>query len=181
MGAGFCKDEKGNVMLSEQEEYHQVYKFSKIFDEYNPKGIGIEYNVFNLEENYAGTVDGLWYMKAGKYSTGSPGKYHTIEEGNYIIDEKSGSTVDKNAYRQASAYSKAHDEELKGVFIIHTNANNKIGYRVYYLDRQALDKHYQVFLHISSVWNDENENFEPKKFDLPAILKQKEKDNASEK
>jgi len=160
-----------------QEEYLQVYRFVKLMDILQPDVIESESKVYNLNVGYAGTLDLLMNIQAGKYKINGT-KPIDIPLGVYLCDIKSGKTIPDETWMQIAAYSKAYklarpDVNICGGMIIHTNSTTKLsieGLAVKIKSAEELEEDYNNFLKVFEVWKVNPTVSAPKIFELPEII-----------
>lgn len=115
----------------------------------------IEFVTFDLEAQYAGTVDALVklvYEDKVEYA---------------IVDWKTGKHVGDTAYLQTAAYAKSVSKligyPVTRTIIVQLGLNlNKDGYKTYTHAGQDLENDFIDFNHTKAVWLRENKNEKPK-------------------
>lgn len=167
---------KGVLILSEQQEMLEVWRLKKFFDIVKPKVIASEMTVYSETYGYAGTLDMLWYIEAGKYDLGDKVFFEVAESGNYVLDLKTGGEDDANYPEQLSAYCRAVTEcdvECKGAMIVYTNSKTKKGIEGLKIEQFNLDElryHFDGFINQYKIWIKKAPK-QPKIFDLPTVLR----------
>lgn len=164
------------IVLTEQQQHLEVYRFAKWVEEVKPQMVYSELKIASMQYEYAGTLDGIFDIKDGLYSVNGS-KPIEIKEGRYLIDYKTGKEVDDNYFMQLSAYLKAYEEEdrdneISGGIIIHTNAQTKgkiEGLKTVVRTREELELDFQDFLAVKKVF-DRTNSIKPKIIELPSIL-----------
>ncbi len=166
---------KPYLILKEQQEQLEVWRFVQWCKAVNPKFIANELMVFSLQYSYAGTLDNIFDIQGGKFEINGT-KPIEIPTGRYIIDLKTGGEDDKGHSKQLASYMTAYEEDrekdIDGGIIIYTNAQTKgkiEGLKTVLYSREQLEEQFQKFLNIKKVW-DEYGMEKPKIFELPAIL-----------
>lgn len=159
-----------------QDEMHDLLKLSKFHEIVKPEIIMTEGTVYSLEDNDAGTVDALYKIQGGSYLVNGS-KPLKLESGVYVVDLKTGSVVDKNAYRQTAAYVKCilrmKIANPIGTIILHTQSKNKagiegLGVLVHTQEEVAQDlREYRL---ISDLWMVEHGQDTPRVFEFPSII-----------
>jgi len=164
------------VIVQYQDEMYDLLKLSKFLSIVKPKIISTETTVYSLEDEDAGTLDALYHIEEGKYLVnGSKPLY--LEKGLYVADLKTGSMVDKSAYRQTSSYvncvRKMGIGNPVGTLILHTQGKNRSaieGFSVHLRTGDDLARDYQEFRMVSDLWMAEHRNDTPKVFEFPTLL-----------
>jgi hypothetical protein len=100
-----------------------------------------------------------------------------LPRGKYIVDLKTGSTIDDNAYMQTAAYGSAFEEmdgkNLVGSLMIHTGAKNRTGIEglaTHYRNRDEMLNDFEDYRHAASLWERKNANAKPKVFEFPMLI-----------
>lgn len=175
--AKIFEEKGGNVaVLQYQDEMYQVFKLQKWIAAVNPKIIASEITVYDLANNDAGTADNVIEVNGGSYLV-SGAKPITIMPGKYVVDLKTGSTVDEDAFQQTAAYAgcllSMGQTGIVGTIIIHTGSKNKGGIEglgTLVRDREQWPKDYENYRLVSKVWEMKNQGASPKVFDLPTMI-----------
>jgi hypothetical protein len=165
-----------------QEEWVQLVKFKKWYEELKPEVLKLEYIVYSLRHLFAGRMDLLVRLKEGTYNTGfsTPVK---IPAGIYLGDVKSGKGIHGSHY-QTAAYTVAVEEmvaliekltkiKIEGTFTLHLNAGTKRGWKMIVRDREQMKDDFQTALHAFCVWKKENANLTPRVFEMPQTIQLK--------
>lgn len=181
-------DEKGlgNLLKHSdysQEEWVQLVRFTKWYEELKPEILKLEWIVYSLKHLFAGRMDLLVKLKEGKYNTGfsEPVK---IPAGIYLGDTKSGKGIHGADYQTAS-YAMAVEEmtaliegltkiKIKGTFTLHLNAGTRQGWKMIVRDRKQMREDFQTALHAFYVWKKENSNLTPRVFEMPQTIRLKQ-------
>ena len=160
-----------------QEEFYKTYLAKQWLECLNPTIERIEYTVFNIAEQYAGTVDVLIKVKAGDYMVNGS-KPVPLETGYYVVDWKTGKSITDSAYRQQAAYYKALKpilkDDLKGSLIVHLGSSTRrgiAGLSTIALDEEKNEEYFKDFQAVKTLWRRLNPNVLPKIFDMPSELK----------
>lgn len=159
-----------------QDEYLDILKLTEFMKIVKPEILACEMTVYSLENNDAGTLDGLYRIKGGKYLVNGS-KPLDIQEGVYVVDLKTGSMVDKNAYRQTAAYAACVKEmgiaDPIGTIILHTQSKNRGGIEglgVHLRNIEQMNADYLSYRIVSSLWDDENKESAPRNFQFPSMI-----------
>ncbi len=172
------KKQHGNnvVILFDQFQYLQAFRFKRFLEEVNPEQITTEQTVFSHKHRYAGTLDYKFFLRAGKYSINGS-KPVELEEGWYIADLKSSNYLSPDNYLQLAAYWEAEVEQngsdIIGALLIHTNASTRTGIEglgVKLITPDDKDDYFDQFLKIYEVWKINPSPSAPKVFQMPREL-----------
>lgn len=172
------------TILQYQDEMLDLIKLQRLVKELKPKMIESEKVVYCLETNDAGTVDNIWDIEAGSYFINGS-KPLTVEAGRYIVDLKTGSVVDDNAYLQIASY--AHcvssmkqlegnyaDSNIQGTLILHTGSSNKSGiegFSAKLRNNAEKNKDYEDYRLAAKLWERKHSGDTPKVFEFPSLIK----------
>ena len=166
-------DGKNYLIIENQQDALEFYRFTQIFNLLKPVHIASEFNLYNLRLMYAGTGDLLWEMKEGEIKNGR--NVVRFENGIYLFDVKTGKEDALNYPKQISAYIEAlklmNNIDVRGGGIIYTNADTKTGIegtKIVVYTKEELEKHFQQFLHILAI-DQEYSSDKPKVIELPTI------------
>lgn len=164
---------QGKELLVEeftQEEWIQLMRFLEFYKSINPVLFGEpETIVYDLKNNYAGTLDMPVWIKGGMYNIGMS-KPIEIKEGFYVGDLKTGKSINQRYHYQTAAYAKALEKDIEGTFILWTGADTKSGWKMILRNRTEIESDFQGFLEIARVWDRENANTLPKQIEMPVKL-----------
>jgi len=170
-----------------QDEMFQLVKLKTFLDVVKPKIVASETIVYSETFRDAGTVDNVMEIEEGVYAVNGREKLK-LPKGLYIVDLKTGKTLDDNAYMQTAAYKNAWEEmgkgTIKGTLILHTGSTNKTGIPglgVPYRDSRECQKDFEDFRNVSSLWERKNAETRPTTFEFPSLLTIKEMTNANSK
>lgn len=167
--------EGGKLLASDfkQEAWVQVYRIQQWFESFKPEIVWTEHTVYSLEHFYAGTLDLCIELKGGKYDTGYD-KPIELPQGKYILDLKTGKSIDRLYYYQLASYKVAHEEmtgdKIVGTLILHTQADTKRGWKIIYRNIKEIETDFEMFTSIARVWKVENKDLTPKVFELPGEI-----------
>jgi len=167
--------QKPVYILHSQEEMIQVARWKKLIDTIKPEIISSEQQVHNFFHCYAGTLDQLWHLEAGTYLINGSTVKTKLETGLYVIDYKTGNTMDdEHVLEQLAAYIEAHPEKDKivGGIGIHLNARSKNGIdgvKLTVKSREELQPYWEKFLNLKKVFFDDLE-IQPKKYEIPQYI-----------
>ena len=168
-------------ILQDQDEMYQVWKFQRWMELLKPEVVGADLTVYSLTTRDAGTVDFVFKIAEGVYSVAGAKPLH-IPGGIYIVDLKSGAALYEEAKLQVSAYRKCYNEyrepgeQVCGALILHTNAKTKGGIKgltTELLTAEELDSDYEVYRHVTAVWEHEHKGDLPDIFEFPALIQLK--------
>lgn len=114
-----------------------------------------EFITYDLEEQYAGTVDKIIKIVYPTYSEYA------------VVDWKTGGSIYQTAYLQTSAYAKSTAKMIKRpverTIIIQLGMQlNAKGYRIYSHTGQEIDNDFLDFQHTKAVWLREHGNEKPR-------------------
>lgn len=172
--------QKPVVVIENQDEMYQLYKFQKWWEAVKPNMLLSESIVYSLEHKFAGTLDYVMQIETGEYDIAGS-KPLSLEKGNYIVDLKTSAQITDDYYLQIAAYSAALREglaiEIIGGLIIHTNATTKTGIEgltTKLRTKDELDSDFQDFLNVKKVWDRTLSSQKPKLFTFPNIISQTE-------
>ncbi len=163
------------MLIPNQDEMLQVYKFLKWMELVNPEILEIEKIIYNEKYEYAGTLDYLIEIKKdGEYEV-SGAKKLKLKKGFYVVDLKSGKNIDDDHYLQVSAYVNALKiKGLMGALIIHTNASTKSGIeglQTYYRTNLELKNDFKSFVNAHQLWKRKFASIKPKEIEIPTKIK----------
>lgn len=177
------------AILPTQEEMYQMTKLEKWYMTVKPFKTITESTVFSIRNRRAGTADNFLAIDEGEYKiNGSKSLY--LKKGLYVVDLKTGSTVDDDAYMQISDYAsmlfemaelgvewakELQDEfkEIAGGLIIHTSAKTKNGIEglaTLLRTKEELQQDQADMQSISVIWQRKNRNSKPDVFEFPAVI-----------
>lgn len=158
------------------EEYECLLSFTRWFEEVKPKIINREFIIVNKQENYAGMIDFVCEIEAGKYSRTE------YSGGIYIIDFKTSQNIWPSHKLQISAYRKG-DTKLK---IKLNECKMAILQLNYYRNKNRfkfteIEDKYDQFLAAKIIWENETKGIEPKQLNYPMSISLKENGNGEYK
>jgi hypothetical protein len=162
----------GNIIILRQEEFLPFYRYVQFHNLVNPEMLASEITAYNLIHGVAGTVDAVMHIKAGEYQVAGS-KPLKLDGGVYIVDLKTGKSIDDNYYMQVAAYAELlrNDfEDIRGALILHLEATTKTGIEglnTHVRTPSEMNSDWLDFQHVAAVWNRKNRNRVPKVFDLP--------------
>jgi len=166
------------VILRTQEEQFQIHKLQKQLKILKPKIVGVEVKVYDLENNDAGTVDGIYEIEEGDYLINGSKPLH-LEAGLYVEDFKSGAYLDEMVWLQLAPYAVMCEamfkKKIMGALITHTGANQikggVAGLATKYRDRETLfGKDYPAYRHAAALWEHKNKDREPETKEFPSFI-----------
>lgn len=169
-------------IVDDQSEMHDAWKLQEFLNIVKPKVLFSEVIVYDIENKDAGTVDAVLEIKEGTYFIDGS-KPVKLVGGVYVADLKSGKTVDSSAYKQMACYAKCaismgliEKEKVVGTLVLHTGAQTRSGiegFSAKLRTAEEVETDYAKYRRTAAVWQDENENFSPKVFDLPSFISYK--------
>lgn len=171
------ESKKGVMVLQDQQEMLELWRLDKFFNILKPKVIGTEMSVYSAVYGYAGTLDHLWYIEAGKYDLGDKVTFEIEKSGNYVLDIKTGGEDGNNYPEQLASYYNAVEEtgEMKvdGAIILYSNAQTKKGiegFKATQISVSELQYHFKGFIWQYNIWL-KKANKSPQVFDLPSLIR----------
>jgi hypothetical protein len=176
------KDNCQVVAITNQDEYHQVMKFVQFLEVVKPIQAISELIIHNKKLEYAGTLDLLLYLEAGKYAINGA-KPVELVTGWYLCDLKTSKDIQEDHYIQLSAYWKAYismfkqaKDKIVGSMILHTNASTKAGiagFSAKIRTLEELEDDFITFKIIHELWKRKPSVLAPKIFEMPILLSYK--------
>lgn len=166
------------AILRTQDEMWQMTKLSRQLAILKPKILGVEFTVYDLENNDAGTIDGVYEIEGGEYMINGA-KPLRIPGGIYVDDFKSGNYLDDNVWYQLAPYAVMAEKRLglkiAGALVTHTGANSIKsgipGLSTKLRPRETLfGRDYGIYRNLSTVWEAEHKDDQPEQFSFPSIL-----------
>lgn len=165
------------AVLRTQDEMLQVWKVKQQLDILKPEVVGVEMTVFDTEQMDAGTIDGIYRVKAGSYMI-SGSKPLVLKEGLYIYDLKTGSTVTDDVWLQLAPYMAMYEKRtgslVQGALVTHTSAKTKsgiAGLTTLYRSREDLVKNdYPDYRAASKLWMRDHANDQPRQYEFPSKI-----------
>lgn len=188
------KNEGNLAVIQYQDEMYDVWKLKKWVDVVNPEFIASELSVYRLkfqadivDENPvvttdwlasdAGTLDNLVRIKGGKYDINGK-KPLEIPEGVYVVDLKTGKSLDDGYNMQLAVYADCVEfldiEKVSGALILHTGSNLKSGIEglsTVLRNRDQIDNDLIDYESANKLWQRNNSKSKPKVFEFPAQIK----------
>lgn len=159
-------------ILNNQQEMLEVFRFQSWLNEVSPSALASEITIFSLLHKFAGTLDLLLTIKAGKYNINGE-KPIELPAGRFILDIKTGNEDDQNHPKQLAAYMQAYEEdsndEIVGGLIVYTNAKTKSGLKTVFYSRETLLIEFERFLDVKKVF-DHYSTIKPEMLTLPAKI-----------
>jgi hypothetical protein len=175
-------------VIENQDEHYDFLKLVQMFRLLKPRIVEAEKTVYNVEHREAGTADNILNIEEGEYMI-SGSKPLTLPGGLYIGDLKTGASVGSEAFQQISAYVHCAEsmgyDRFVGALIYHTQGASRSGIeglKVYFLNRDEIEQHYQDYRDISRVWERQGLGRKPIIRQMPCLVvleqpKEKEKEN----
>lgn len=173
-------DHVGNIaVIHEQDEQVDLWKLKRWHDILNPEYLQHEVILHSLTHKEAGTCDKVIQVKDGKYDINGA-KALSLPGGVYVVDLKTGKTVDDSSFMQIAAYREMmielgmyKREDFAGGIIVHTGAMTKGGIKglaTILRTTEELDQDYVDYRHASNLWLRKHKNDKPDVFEFPALL-----------
>ena len=144
-------------------EWQLINYFVDWFKKYKPITIAIETTVYDIENQFAGTVDYICLIDEGLLA----GKPETGKKVKCLIDWKTSGAIYETHKLQVAAYASCIPDNERA-FILRLGSRHKVHYE--FMEIENLDKYFQTFLHTKAIFNHENPDVEPRFIDLPEIL-----------
>lgn len=165
------------VVLEHSEHISTCLKIKQFLNITKPKIIFTEKTVFSHDLKSAGTLDGLVHIKQGTYKVNGRIPLD-LEEGNYLLDLKTGNSISEDHYLQVAAYIKCVldmklVDDIKGGLILHTNSANKTGipgFGVKVRLTREIQEDIEVYKHAYGLWSWKNKENRPQSYTVPAII-----------
>lgn len=165
------------AILPYQDEFHAILKLNAFYNEVHPEFVFNEKVVYSLSHKEAGTLDNLVKIKKGKYKINGMTPLE-LDSGYYVLDVKSGKEVYDENFLQVACYAHCVEEmklvpKVIGALVLHTSGKTKKGIEglsSYLRTSEDLEKDYEVYRHVSKVWEYKNSTSKPKVFDFPSII-----------
>ena len=175
--AGMLEETAGNLaVVRYQDEMYDLWKLQRWLEIVKPEIVGSEIITYSLENKDAGTADNLMRLNAGKYSINGS-KPLELPEGLYVVDLKTGASVDESAFMQTACYANNIKEmglgECVGTLILHTGAKTRSaieGLSTLYRSKEQMAEDYQTYRLASALWERKNADAKPDLFEFPALL-----------
>jgi len=171
------ENEGKTAILYSQEEMLSMYKMQQWDKIVNPKLMATEKTLYSMKYRDAGTADTIFEIKEGEYLVNG-NKPLRIKGGNYIHDLKTGKSIGNDSKMQVSCYLKMAEEmgiaKFEGALITHTQAKIKTGIAglaTILLTREDVEKYYNDYRNIASVWDSQFGTLKPKIFKIPTLIK----------
>lgn len=164
--------------IERQIEMLEINRVIKWFEIVKPQILESETIVYSLKREEAGTMDLLIKVpQSGEYMIGGATPV-TLIKGIYVVDLKSGKSVDDNALLQTSAYAHFYKEmkkkKINGTIIIHTNASTRKGIEglnTIVRTAKEMKDDFKDFCHVAKIWDrKQKESTKPKIFQFPSML-----------
>jgi len=175
-------------VLQDQDEMWQVAKFKAWLDEVKPEIVAWDKNVYDIEENEAGTIDFLFKIKEGFYNVAGKDPL-ALEGGYYVVDLKSSKQTQNEHFLQLATYIKmcakheVNEKEMQGGLLIYTNAlktkKGIEGLNTKLLHMRELDDYYSAYKNVAAIWERYNKNAHPRMLEFPSLITLREDVNVS--
>ena len=182
---GLIRDKQGNrapIQMAgfegtgayKQDEWIQIIRFQEFMATLKPEVLQTEAIVFNLLNNYAGTMDLLCELKAGEYTYGKRGKVTIPADGMYVGDIKTGKAIDDEYHFQTAAYAAASELQghvpVVGTFVLHLNNDSQAGWKMHMRNADETLVDLEQFHHARSLWFYKNTEKQPQVFTMPTVI-----------
>lgn len=172
-------------VLTNQDEMVAMQKLQKFHEEVKPEGIHAEMTVYDIKQKIAGTLDDAMLIEAGTYPVNGASGLIIPKTGIYLADLKNGNQVPESAWAQLATYTEAYESmghgPVEGAIILHTSALTKkgiAGFSATLKSRDELRPHFEIYKHLSAVWDARNPNFAAIAFSFPSIIQRKKENIA---
>ena len=166
---------EGDVIMYDQWEYFQVFRYYNIIKNLGAKRIASELPFVDTEVGYAGTIDLIADIKGGFVEHAMVNKIN-IPEGRYICDIKTGKYIHDDYQYQLGAYIKAYqktsDKKIAGGIILHLNPfnpRNENFAKIVYYDLEKIEKGFEIFDRLLYIWNS-RPHVKPKEYTFPSQI-----------
>lgn len=165
MTSSFVNPSNNQLEQLTLEEYECLLSFFQWYEEVKPEIISREFVVVNKKEGYAGMVDFVCEIKAGKYGRDE------YTGGKYLIDFKTSQYIWPSHELQVSAYRRAETKlpvnlaECKLAILQLGYKKNKKHYKF-----TEIEDKYDQFLAAKTIWANETKGIEPKQKDYPLSI-----------
>jgi hypothetical protein len=167
----------GLVVLHTQDEMVQIWKIQRQLEILKPKVLMAEKTLYDLETRDAGTLDAAYFIAGGQYKIAGANPLE-LEQGIYIEDLKTGSSVDKSVWLQEAKYAdmfeKRYGVQVKGGLVTHTSAQTKSGIKglttLFRPREKLLGQDLEAFYHASALWGRDHSEDEPETFEFPSLI-----------
>lgn len=164
------------AILNYQDEMLAIYRLSKWLQIVKPKVLASEMICYSLLTRDAGTIDNVMEIEAGEYPVNGKTPL-ALPKGRYIVDLKSGKSVDEDAFMQTAAYAKCYESmglgKIDGTLILHTGSGNRTGIEgvsTLYRSKAEVETDYADFRAASSLWERKSGDMRPKVFEFPSFI-----------
>jgi hypothetical protein len=168
-------------VLTEQSEMVDVWKLSRFYDVVKPKIDRCEFTVYSIAKDIAGTLDNSLKIQAGTYTVDGKELITIPKTGIYLVDLKTGNMVSESAWAQLAAYIEAFIDmmlgEPEGAIVLHTGSKKRTGIKglsCLLKTRKELQHDYNIYKHLSAVFNARNPNMGPTVFQFPTLIQRSE-------
>lgn len=181
--ANLTREADGNIaVIKYQDEMLALTKLQRCVEILKPKMISSERQIYSLVNNDAGTMDNDWEIAEGEYPINGA-KTLFIPGGRYVVDLKTGSVVDDNAFCQTAAYAKCAEEmeeaegksiKYQGTLVLHTSASTRKGiegFAALLRTKDQMEDDYKTYRITAELWERKNEGAAPRVFEFPSLIK----------
>ena len=166
------------IELKTQDEMLQLWKLQRFFELLNPTVLHAEQIVYSIEDDEAGTIDNAFMIEKGTYYVNGSKGLVIPESGVYVVDLKTGSTVDESVWMQLAPYVNCYRKmrlgDPRGAIVMHTSSKNKSGiegFGTLLRMNYELEEDYKNYKHAAALWRAKNKNFSPSVFEFPSLIK----------
>ena len=164
------------VVLPLQDEAVQVWRYSRFLREVHAEVMASEQTVFSPKLKVAGTLDQLLFIPKGAYLISGDKPVEFEEDGNWVVDIKSGQEDDDHAV-QTAVYVACAEEmgylNIRGTLVVYTNAKTKKGIeglKVEKRNRPDVAHDLDVFRHLDAIYRWKNGEPTSRAFEFPSLI-----------
>ena len=147
------------IVLNDQDEYQQLLKLQEWESMVNPVQIEAEISLSDFDLDLGGTIDRIIQIKPGTYKVAGRNPLVIANEGDCLVDLKTGKDVWPENYLQLAGYRRLWEKQtgrkVAYGIIIHSNAKTKIGIEgltTYIRTPEQMDTDWSYFENVASVW-----------------------------
>ena len=159
-----------------QDEMYDLYKLQRWLEIVKPKIVASEFVNYSIKNRDAGTADNIFQIEQGEYAINGAKKLW-LAGGYYVVDLKTGKSVDDDAFMQVGDYAFNVREmgvcDPVGTLILHTGSKVSTaieGLSTLCRNREEIEQDYQDYRLAAALWERKNSQAKPKVFEFPALL-----------
>lgn len=165
------------IVLPSQETHLMTVRFNSLLELFHPRIVATEKTVYSIHLNLAGTMDYLVFLRKGVYQISRLNSIAIPESGFYIWDIKTGMASTDHGM-QLAAYAMiykdmAEGRNVKGAMILYLDANIRTGIEGTKIVSVNIVQSWKRFKNVERVWDDNNEEAKPTKFQFPLLITRK--------